>query len=124
MLKFMVEPEYYSKNGLSPLKAMEQGLISKEEYIGFLKGNVIKYTCRAGSKDDPLLDIVKAIDYLTHLHKALKSDDDIRKEVTHLRPKKVPVNGVKKDAEDLNNNIFRKIYRSLKQKKRIIDFPL
>ena len=36
------EPDYYSSNGLSPLKAFEQGLISREEYIGFCKGNVIK----------------------------------------------------------------------------------
>ena len=40
----MSEPDYYSKNGLSPLKAFEKGLLSEEEYIGFLKGNVIKYT--------------------------------------------------------------------------------
>jgi len=69
------EPDYYASNGLSPLKAYEQGLLSKEEYIGFLKGNVIKYTVRAGKKDaDPLMDIFKAIDYLHYLHKALKSE--------------------------------------------------
>ena len=71
----MSEPDYYASNGLSPLKAYEQGLLSKEEYIGFLKGNVIKYTVRAGKKDaDPLMDIFKAIDYLHYLHKALKSE--------------------------------------------------
>lgn len=72
----MVEPDYYASNGLSPLKAYEQGLLSKEEYIGFLKGNVIKYTVRAGKKDDPLMDIFKAIDYLHYLHKALNNEDE------------------------------------------------
>ena len=73
----MVEPDYYAINGLSPLKAFEQGLLSKEEYIGFLRGNVIKYTIRAGKKDnDPLMDIFKAIDYLHYLHKALKTESD------------------------------------------------
>lgn len=72
----MDEPDYYSSNGLSPLQAFEQGLMSKEEYIGFLKGNVIKYTVRAGKKDDPLMDIFKAIDYLYHLHKALSDDEN------------------------------------------------
>lgn len=73
----MVEPHYYVKNGLSPLKAFEQGLLSKEEYIGFLKGNVIKYTIRAGEKtSDPLMDIIKAMDYLHYLHKALKEKED------------------------------------------------
>ena len=33
----MSEPDYYNKNGLSPLKAFEEGLLSEEEYIGFLK---------------------------------------------------------------------------------------
>lgn len=71
----MSEPDYYAKNGLSPLKAFEKGLLSKEEYVGFCKGNVIKYTIRAGEKtDDPLMDIVKAMDYLHYLHKALKTE--------------------------------------------------
>ena len=62
-----MEPEYYSKNGLSPLQAMKNGLISEEEYVGFCKGNVIKYVVRAGHKDDPLKDIDKAITYLEQL---------------------------------------------------------
>lgn len=65
----MSEPKYYAKDGLSPLSAFEKGLISKEEYIGFCKGNIIKYTIRAGKKDDAVSDINKAIDYLEHLKK-------------------------------------------------------
>ena len=61
------EPNYYVKHGLSPLSAMKSGLVSDEEYIGFLKGNVIKYVVRAGYKDNPIEDIDKAIDYLNHL---------------------------------------------------------
>ena len=77
------EPEYYSKNGLSPLEAFEGGLLSREEYIGFCKGNVIKYTVRAGHKDDAIMDIDKAIDYLLHLRyilNSLKSDYEEIKE--------------------------------------------
>ena len=66
------EPLYYSKNGLSPLQAFKQGLISKEEVIGFCKGNVIKYIVRAGKKDDSIQDIDKAIDYLNHLKEIVK----------------------------------------------------
>jgi len=75
------EPEYYSKNGLSPLEAFEGGLLSKDEYIGFCKGNVIKYTVRAGHKDDASIDIDKAIDYLLHLRYMLNSlsvDEEIK----------------------------------------------
>lgn len=61
------EPDYYVGNGLSPLQAFKQGLISKEEVIGFCKGNIIKYTVRAGKKDDAIQDIDKAIDYLNHM---------------------------------------------------------
>ena len=67
----MTQPDYYKKDGLSPLDAFEQGLISREEYIGFLKGNVIKYTIRAGKKDNACKDIDKAIDYLNWLKKEL-----------------------------------------------------
>lgn len=65
----MKQPNYYKGNGLSPLDAMKKGLISKEEYIGFLKGNIIKYTVRCDKKDNAILDIDKAIHYLTILKK-------------------------------------------------------
>lgn len=67
----MNEPSYYAQNGLSPLNAMKKGLISYDEYIGFLKGNVIKYTIRAENKNG-IEDIDKAIDYLKHLRKELE----------------------------------------------------
>ena len=72
----MSEPQHYAKNGLSPLSAFKKGLMSKEEFIGFCKGNVIKYTVRAGQKNDEIQDIDKAIDYLNHLKEVYK---DIRK---------------------------------------------
>ena len=46
----MKEPDYYVGNGLSPIGAFKQGLISKEQYKGFLIGNVIKYCIRAEKK--------------------------------------------------------------------------
>ena len=58
------EPDYYAGNGLSPIGAFQQGLISQEEYIGFLKGNIIKYTVRAGHKEDAIKDLEKAKHYI------------------------------------------------------------
>ena len=72
----LAEPEYYAGNGLSPLEAFKKGLLSREETIGFIKGNVIKYTVRAGKKDNASRDIVKAIDYLGHLKRLY--EDEIR----------------------------------------------
>ena len=66
------QPDYYKSNGLSPMDAFEKGLLSKEEFIGFIKGNVIKYTVRAGKKDDAVKDIGKAIDYLEWLKKVME----------------------------------------------------
>lgn len=70
----LAEPDYYAGNGLSPLEAFKKGLLSREETIGFIKGNVIKYTVRAGHKHNASEDIVKAIDYLTHLKKLYESE--------------------------------------------------
>ena len=66
------EPEYYNSNGLSPNRAFEQGLISNEEFIGFIKGNVIKYVVRCDKKGNPIEDIDKAISYLQLLKKMVK----------------------------------------------------
>ena len=61
----MNEPDYYNKNGLSPVDAFKQGLISKEQFKGFIKGNVIKYTTRCDNgKEQFNSDIDKAIHYL------------------------------------------------------------
>ena len=69
------EPVYYNSNGLSPNRAFEQGLISKEEFIGFIKGNIIKYVVRCGKKGNPIEDIDKAISYLQLLKKIMMFDD-------------------------------------------------
>ena len=60
----MSEPDYYASNGLSPIGAMKQGLVSHEQYKGFLIGNIIKYVIRAGKKDDAVQDLEKAKDYI------------------------------------------------------------
>ena len=95
------EPEYYNSNGLSPIGAFKRGLISKEELIGFYKGNIIKYVVRAGKKESAVEDLSKAKSYInfyldlflmptekeeelekeqTEIFKALKGLDDIEDE--------------------------------------------
>lgn len=68
----MNEPKYYNHDGLSPNGAFHQGLISKEEYIGFIKGNIIKYVVRCDKKGNASSDINKAINYLKLLCKELE----------------------------------------------------
>lgn len=38
--------------------------IVKDYSLNFNKGNILKYVIRAGKKDDELLDLLKAKDYL------------------------------------------------------------
>lgn len=70
------EPNYYAGNGLSPIGAMKQGLMSEEEYKGFLKGNIIKYVIRAGHKDDAIKDLNKAKDYINFYLELLNSKEE------------------------------------------------
>lgn len=72
----MSEPSYYNCNGLSPLDAFRDGLISKEEYVGFLKGNIIKYVVRCDKKDDPVKDLNKLMDYASKLMMVYLDDYD------------------------------------------------
>ena len=41
--------------------------------LNFNRGNVLKYVCRAGKKDDEVKDLEKAIDYLQRELKYVKA---------------------------------------------------
>jgi len=43
---------HYKDMAVQPWHVM-QGVLSHEEFIGFLKGNMIKYAMRQGKKDSP-----------------------------------------------------------------------
>lgn len=51
-----------------------QYTLTKEELIGFLKGNIIKYSLRAGHKGDPEKDKAKALQYKKWLDTVLVGD--------------------------------------------------
>ena len=51
-----------------------QFTLTKEELIGFLKGNIIKYSLRAGHKGDPEKDKAKALQYKKWLDTVLVGD--------------------------------------------------
>ena len=48
-----------------------QGVLSPEEYIGFLKGQVLKYQLRLGKKDSIEKDLKKIKDYTLELNRVL-----------------------------------------------------
>ena len=58
--------DHYKKMGIQPWELMEITL-SKEEFIGYLKGCVIKYAMRDGKKENAPDDADKARHYMAKL---------------------------------------------------------
>ena len=68
--------EYFDEHYESshePIEVMQANM-SKAEFVGFLRGNIIKYACRLGKKDDPIKDATKICRYSEWLIKALMDE--------------------------------------------------
>lgn len=61
-----VDGNHYKKMGIQPWELMES-LLEPEEFIGFLKGNVMKYALRDGKKEGATKDAEKARHYMAKL---------------------------------------------------------
>lgn len=68
------KPSHYEKLVLDPLEIMFSNF-SREEYIGFLKGNILKYLLRYESKGG-VDDLLKCKSYLDMLIAVEKIGDD------------------------------------------------
>jgi len=66
-------PAHYTFGGIETIDYIRAKL-SPEEFIGYLKGNVIKYTSRAGKKADQVQDLEKAQWYMNRQIKELKGE--------------------------------------------------
>ena len=65
--------DHYKTMAVEPWCAMKAWL-TKEEYIGFLRGNIIKYHARANSgKEDKEIQLLKAGHYQRQLEEFLGS---------------------------------------------------
>ena len=58
-------PHYY-QGGITPLEYM-CSTFTYEAYMGFLRGNILKYLARAGKKGDAVEDYKKAQVYMDEL---------------------------------------------------------
>ena len=58
----MITREHYTRLKPQTIERM-QAVMSPEEFIGFCRGNVIKYAERAGHKDKTQREVAKLIDY-------------------------------------------------------------
>lgn len=59
-------PPHYTSTKVEVIDTL-QGSLSEDEYLGFLKGNVIKYVLRAGKKQNTIEDLNKAIWYINKI---------------------------------------------------------
>ena len=66
-------PAHYTAGGIETIDYIKAKL-TPEEFIGYLKGNVIKYTSRAGKKIDTIQDLEKAQWYMNRQIKELKGE--------------------------------------------------
>lgn len=76
-----VSPETFDehyKGDVEPIELM-QAQMSPEAFMGFLRGNIIKYTSRLGKKDDVVKESFKILKYAGWLHEATQG----KKVVTH-----------------------------------------
>ncbi len=52
-------PEHYNNGGMECIDAI-QGMLTHDEYIGYLRGNALKYNWRCRYKGKPIEDLRKA----------------------------------------------------------------
>jgi hypothetical protein len=71
--QYQIGGDHYQGKAVQPWDAMEAWM-SRDQFIGFLRGNAIKYLARAGSKGDAVIDYRKAQHYLTKLIETLDAD--------------------------------------------------
>lgn len=70
---YQIGGSHYAERKIQPWDAMEAWM-PDFEFVGFLRGNCIKYISRAGTKGDALEDYRKAQHYLTRLIEVLEGE--------------------------------------------------
>ena len=74
----MSTPEHYDLNGGADALDVMQGCMTPEQYVGFLKGNVVKYAIRLGRKGGPadwIVDAGKLADYASRYAAAISKQN-------------------------------------------------
>lgn len=72
-LEVALNHDAHYQTEVQPIEVMQANL-SKAELVGFLKGNIIKYVCRCGRKDEVLKEAEKIKRYSDWLIVALKGE--------------------------------------------------
>ena len=65
--------EHY-QGAVHPIQLM-RAQMSKEAFMGFLRGNIIKYAAPLGKKDDPRKESAKLLQYAIWLHQSVGGEE-------------------------------------------------
>ena len=65
-----INPNHYKVGGIETIDYLRAKL-TPEEFVGYCRGNALKYLSRAGHKDDAAQEYRKAIWYIERLISAL-----------------------------------------------------
>lgn len=63
-------PEHYSGNK-DVIQYLQEDVFSKEQFLGSMIFNIVKYTTRLGRKDDNYKELLKVFTYYTRLREGL-----------------------------------------------------
>lgn len=66
-----INPDHYKGQGVECINAIKASM-SRDEFLGYLRGNVMKYTWRLINKGSPVENARKAAWYLDRLTKELE----------------------------------------------------
>ena len=74
-MDYVNHPPHYIRNGVEALDWMTT-IMTNDEKIGYLKGNVLKYIWRYEHKGKPVEDLKKAEWYISRLIKAVEEKEE------------------------------------------------
>ena len=86
-------PRHYNKDGIECIDGIKASM-SDQEFVGYLKANVIKYLWRYDYKGKPLEDLKKAQWYLDKLINIIHNED--------LKSRQIIMEGFKEGVNDDN----------------------
>ena len=73
LMENVEKPNEHYEASIQPIEFMQANL-THDEFIGFLKGNIIKYVARCGKKDNVDKEVAKIIEYAKWLSEAYKGE--------------------------------------------------
>lgn len=103
-------PSHYTDGGIETIDYIRAKL-THEEFIGYCKGNVLKYMSRAGKKGDKVEDLKKASWYLNYLIDFLSETPSPTDPEPPTEPQPKPKSKPGAPRKELDDKEIRKMYK-------------